>query len=268
MLALFVAVFVASLLGSMHCAGMCGAFVAFAVAGTDGTTPARWKLNAAYNGGRLVTYVVLGAASGLVGSAIDLGTSAAGLQRGAAIVAGAMMIGFAAVAILRASGVRLPRAPVPAVLQRTVAAGHRAAFTRPPFQRALAIGMLTTLLPCGWLYAFAITAAGTASPLKGAAAMAAFWLGTLPMMAAIGAGVQAVAGPLRTRLPLATAVLLAAVGIWTIVGRLHLPTMSSASAASSSTTSARVDHEAPTASEAIDRVRHLGDQKPPCCNGG
>lgn len=59
---------------------------------------------------------------------------------------------------------------------------------RPPVVRAAATGLFTTLLPCGWLYAFVVTAAGTGSgtPLHGAALMAVFWLGTLPMMLTVG----------------------------------------------------------------------------------
>ncbi|VAX40404.1 hypothetical protein MNBD_PLANCTO03-914, partial [hydrothermal vent metagenome] len=62
MSALIVSVFLASLLGSMHCAGMCGAFVAFAV-GLDDPEAARKRvrLHMAYNAGRLTTYVTLGA---------------------------------------------------------------------------------------------------------------------------------------------------------------------------------------------------------------
>ena len=46
MIALIAAVFTASLLGSLHCAGMCGAFVAFAV-GLDGPARPRWRRRAA-----------------------------------------------------------------------------------------------------------------------------------------------------------------------------------------------------------------------------
>ncbi|MBL8963857.1 MAG: sulfite exporter TauE/SafE family protein [Phycisphaeraceae bacterium] len=225
---LFAAVFTASLLGSMHCAGMCGAFVAFAVAGFEGSSPAApsWILNAAYNGGRLVTYSILGAIAGAVGSAVDLGGGAVGVSNAAAITAGAFMACFGVVMTLRALGVRIARAPLPPMVDRVVAAGHRAALGLNPRRRALVIGLLTTLLPCGWLYAFAVTAAGTADPLMGAATMAAFWAGTLPVMASIGAGIRGVAGPLRDRLPAITAVFLVAVGCATIVGRIGVGPLS------------------------------------------
>ncbi len=252
MTALIAAVFIASLLGSMHCAGMCGAFLAFAVSGGDSASKA--ALNAAYNGGRLLTYTILGAIAGGVGAAVDLGASAVGLQRAAAALAGAMMVGFGLVAVLRVAGVRIPRAPLPGVLRAAVTGGHRRVMDWNPLARAAAIGLLTTLLPCGWLYAFAITAAGTASPVRGAATMAAFWVGTLPMMLSLGVGVQALTGPLRRRLPLVTSLLLVGVGLSTLFGRLTLPAMGAASSA-------------PMSLDQLTRqVNHLDPTEAPCCH--
>lgn len=228
MTALLLAVLVASLLGSSHCAGMCGAFVLFAVATPD-DTPGVWRsramLNAAYSLGRLVTYSLLGAVAGLLGAGLDLGGSMVGVQRTAAVVAGAMMVGFGVVALLRARGVRVGRIPLPGVVTRLVAGGHRAVADSAPITRAWTVGLLTTLLPCGWLYAFAVTAAGTGSPLSGAAVMAVFWAGTLPVLAAVAIGAQALAGPLRSRLPVLTSLLLVGVGVYTVLGRMTLPTL-------------------------------------------
>ncbi len=219
MTGLIAAIFLASVLGGLHCAGMCGAFMAFAV--TPGEQPvSRAAAQGAYHLGRLVTYVMLGSIAGAVGSAVDLGASGAGLQRGAAALAGTMMVVFGGAAVLRVMGVRLPRVGVPAAMQRLALAGHRAAFELPPLVRAGATGLLTTLLPCGWLYAFVIAAAGTASAGWGAAAMVVFWLGTLPWMIAVGAGIQGVAGPLKRHLPLVTSVAVVVMGVWTVAGRM------------------------------------------------
>jgi sulfite exporter TauE/SafE len=228
MIALLSAVLIASLLGSTHCAGMCGAFMLFAVAESPPQVSAwrsRLALNSAYNLGRLVTYVLLGAAAGSLGAALDLGGSMLGVQRVAAVLAGAMMIVFGLVALARARGYRVRRVPLPAFVTRLVTVGHRRAADAPPLTRAWTIGMLTTLLPCGWLYAFAVTAAGTANPLHGAAVMAVFWAGTLPIMATLGLGAQALAGPLQSKLPLLTSILLVCVGFYTVLGRMALPAM-------------------------------------------
>ncbi len=82
-----------SLFGSVHCAGMCGPLVAFAMGATEKQTRrARLTLHAAYHGGQLVTYALMGAVCGALGAALDLGGSLVGLNRLAAILAGVMMV--------------------------------------------------------------------------------------------------------------------------------------------------------------------------------
>ncbi|MDD2905788.1 MAG: sulfite exporter TauE/SafE family protein, partial [Sulfurimonas sp.] len=48
------------------------------------------------------------------------------------------------------------------------------------------LGMLNGLLPCGFVYFFAITAASTADPLSGALVMIIFGLSTIPAMFGLG----------------------------------------------------------------------------------
>ena len=186
MLPLMIAVLSASLLGSLHCAGMCGGLMFFAL-GSDQEQAkgSRTKLQCAYHGGRMLTYTLLGVIAGTIGQAIDFGGSYLGLQRGAAIFAGVMMIGFGIITLARIRGIRIAHVKVPGPLRRFVERAQRAAFSLTPFKRALSIGLLTTLLPCGWLYAYAFIAAGTASPFWGGITMIVFWLGTLPVMVSL-----------------------------------------------------------------------------------
>jgi len=255
MTALIGAVFLASLLGSLHCVGMCGAFVAFAV-GADPERGGKASLHAAYNLGRLSTYVALGVIAGAVGHAVDLTGEAAGLQRVAASIAGAMMVGFGLIVLLRLRGVHLPRAPLPPGLRRITERGHKFAAERTPGVRALLVGMLTTLLPCGWLYAFVITAAGTGSPFWGGVTMAVFWAGTLPALVAVGAGVSRLAGALGRRIPVATTVLLIGVGLWTLFGRMTMPAM------------AEHGPEATRVADTAALVEQVEQATPLCCKPG
>jgi sulfite exporter TauE/SafE len=258
MTAMLITVLIASLVGSLHCVGMCGAFVAFAV-GT-GEAPGvgnKSLLIAAYNGGRLVTYMALGAAAGGLGAALDLGGSYIGIQRTAAALAGAVMIVFGTVALLRIKGVRLPKAPLPGMLVKIVSVGQGLAMAMRPLPRALTIGLLTTLLPCGWLYAYAAVAAGTASPVYGALTMAAFWLGTLPALVAVGAGVQSLAGVLGKHLPTATAIVIVLVGLFTVVHRLELSSAVYAQAPATAT--------ARSPEQAAEQVKQLDPGTLPCC---
>ena len=219
------AIFIASLLGSSHCAGMCGAFALFATETAEsGSTPiARWKLHALYNIGRLLTYLALGLAAGAAGAAIDLGSSGVGIQRAAAAIAALIMIGFGGVSLLRALGVQIARFPVPQTLLALSRAGHARALGFSPRARAISVGLLTTLLPCGWLYAFVVASAATGSPVAGAGTMAVFWLGTLPVMATLAVGARFLAGPLRAHLPLLTNVLVVATALWMHAARVNHP---------------------------------------------
>lgn len=221
MTTLVVTVLLASLLGSLHCAGMCGPFVAFAVGQPNGST-SRARLQFAYHIGRLLTYALLGTAAGAAGALIDLTSALAGVQPIAMALAGGMMIVLGLAELLRYYGHRLPSMHPPAFLVKTVQRGQRLAMTLQPTRRALVIGLLTTLLPCGWLYAFAITAAGTGQPWLGAVVMAVFWVGTLPVLMTVGVGVQAALGMFGKRLPVLCGIALVAVGLSTIMGRFAL----------------------------------------------
>ena len=220
MTALALTVLSASLVGSLHCAGMCGGFVAF-YAGAGGRRPALG--HAAYNLGRLVAYGTLGALAGLFGAALDLAAAPAGIERGAAVLAGALIALWGTRTLLETAGVRVARLAPPAALRGVVACGLAAVAAQPPVARALVIGLLTGLLPCGWLYAFIVTAAGTGDPLRGAGLMAVFWLGTLPVMAGLGVAVQALAGRMRRWVPAACAVAMIVVGLLAIAGRVRAP---------------------------------------------
>jgi sulfite exporter TauE/SafE len=220
MIALLLTVFFASLVGSLHCIGMCGPFVAF-YSGTDGSGGARRLLShASYSGGRLLTYGVFGLAAGAVGAALDVAGSLAGIQRVAAIIAGATMILWGVLALLQLRGVSIFKhgsgnGRVAKIIRR----GFSLISDKPPVIRAAVVGLLSGLLPCGWLWAFVVTAAGTGGAVQGAMVMAAFWAGTVPALVAVGVGAQLVSAPLRRHVPAVTAVLLVALGLYAILGR-------------------------------------------------
>lgn len=225
MTALFLAVLAASLLGSLHCAGMCGSFVVLAVT-QPGSGDARlerpWRLQGAYHAGRLITYLAFGLIAGALGASVNFGGSLVNVQRAATILAAATLVAFGVLTLLRVLGVRKGVRGAPAWMAALAQRGHRAAWALEPFPRALAIGLLTTLLPCGWLYAFVVTAAGTGHALTAAAVMGSFWLGTLPVMAAVGLGARRLVGPLGAYAPVLMSSLLIAVGLLTLVHRATL----------------------------------------------
>lgn len=209
-----VPIFIASLLGSAHCAAMCGGFVCL-YAGEDRGAFS----HVAYNGGRLLSYLVVGAIAGVLGARVEQAGLLLGISRAAAIVSGALLLLWGATLLLKALGVRVPLNG-PRLGQRIL--GPVLARTRAttPTARAATIGILSALLPCGWLYAFAVTAAGTGNVPEALLVMGTFWAGTLPAMATVGLTLQRLVGPLRPRLPMVTAVVVMLVGALSLSGRL------------------------------------------------
>lgn len=214
MTALVASVFVASLLGSVHCAGMCGGFVC---AYAPGAT--RWS-HVAYHGARLITYLTLGMLAGVIGAGLTQAGELLTVQHAAAIVAGSLMVLWGAATLLAARGVALPRLHWPESIQMRLHRVVRRAAAWSPTQRAFTLGAVTTLLPCGWLYAFVVTAAGTGAPTSAILVMGVFWLGTVPALLAVAAGVQRLAARWRDRLPLVTASSIMLIGLLTIA--LHV----------------------------------------------
>jgi len=214
-IALVASVFVAALLGSVHCAGMCGGLACV----VSGGARAGARAAAAYNGGRLASYLALGLLAGAAGAGFDRMGAIAGVARPAAIVAGFLMIVWGGASAIAAAGVRMPSLRTPARAGAVLASIMRSVRERPATQRGLVLGVLTPLLPCGWLYAFVATAAAAGTPLRGALVMVTFWAGTVPMMASLGLGLQLAAGPLRRRLPALTSATLVVIGLLTITGK-------------------------------------------------
>ena len=211
MIALLGSVLAASVVGSLHCAAMCGPLTSLYVdprAGLASRRLASWRAPLAHGLGRLAAYATLGAVAGGVGGAIDLAGEAVSFQRAAMVLAAAVIVAWGALALAGALGLAVPRL-TPRTWQRGLIRIRR----RRPVVRAALVGVLSAALPCGWLWAFVMVAAGTGGVLAGLAVMAAFWLGTMPMMMGVGTVAQPLIRRLGARLPVVTAVALIAVGV-------------------------------------------------------
>ncbi len=223
---LMLTVAVASFLGSLHCVGMCGGFVAF-YASNDrwdhraGVDPhaALWGAHAAYNLGRLAAYLGLGAAAGALGAALNLAGNAAGISRLAAVVCGGLIVLWGATMLATAAGYRPAQLALPSWLNAGLGRVLVRLRQAPAAVRAGVLGVSSALLPCGWLYAFAGTAAGTGSPDLGAAVMFAFWMGTVPAMLSLGLGVHRLGRWVGPRLGVLMPATLIVIGILTVVQR-------------------------------------------------
>jgi sulfite exporter TauE/SafE len=167
------------LVGSAHCVGMCGAFAGSAgVRLRLGRRAEAAGASAAYHLGRLITYLALAMAAGLFGEAL---VRAAGWLRVqqvlTALMAGSLVV--VGLGYLFGASSLLGRVPW---LRRATAGLMRLGRQGDGWRGALLMGMGSTLLPCGFLYGFALAAAATGSLVGAGATMLGFWLGTTPAL--------------------------------------------------------------------------------------
>jgi sulfite exporter TauE/SafE len=225
-------VFLASLLGSLHCVGMCGPFALLASTDPQRRAAAMGP-TLAYSLGRLLTYSIIGLIFGALGMAIngvvtsDLSTSSGPIhgasinqwQQTATYVAGGLMILVGVIALARHFGVRITLPTIATPVQRFLQSAFQRTIRLAPLPRAITIGMLTSLMPCGWLYTFAISAAGTGAPVSGMLLMITFWAGTVPIMTALTLGVSHISNRVQQQIPLMMSVLVLLIGVFTIASR-------------------------------------------------
>lgn len=217
MLALGMAVVAASLFGSLHCVGMCGPLAIWAT--SNGTRPVTLV---AYHLGRLTTYLSAGLMAGLLGSALTIGGNVAGLQSLAAMIAGGLLVLIGLVRLVRMMpAFNRPSAELPTP-SRVAGWLHHAKpllASRGPLERSYLAGLLTTWLPCGWLYLFVLIAAGTGGVVPAVTVMFAFWIGTLPALTGLVLGAGSLMKRSATIMPMAASLLLIATGLYTATGR-------------------------------------------------
>ena len=177
----YLALFLVGLLGGTHCAGMCGGIVgALAVQAPAGRSAL--TIHLAYNVGRIASYTLAGALAGVIGYAFG---ALLPVQRGLYLFASLMLVamGFYLLGITRAlafveRGGQTLWTHVQPVTRRFLP-------VRGPAQ-ALPLGMLWGWLPCGLVYSALATALASGSVSRGALAMLAFGLGTLPNLLLAG----------------------------------------------------------------------------------
>jgi hypothetical protein len=178
------AALVTGLLGSAHCLGMCGGISGlFAVNASAASTRRDLPMAITYNLGRVVSYVVMGAAVALLGQtlvdSIPRLAAPVRLLSGLLIVLVGLQVAFnwRALAPIEKAGASLWQRIAPA-------AQNLLPVTSKP--RALGLGLLWGWLPCGLVYSVLLLAATTANALTGGLVMLAFGIGTMPAMIVTG----------------------------------------------------------------------------------
>lgn len=189
-------VFVAGFLGSSHCIGMCGPFALLLGASTTRTWGGGVARQMLYSVGRVFTYSAMGAVSGYCGYRFaDVSPAWINVPAALSIIAGCFLLYQG----LLTAGV-LPRRRVKTG-GPCLAGGLLSSFLKSPAQLDVFLaGLLTGFLPCGLVYGFVGMAASTRDVVMGTLTMAAFGLGTIPIMVATGLGGRLLSIGARTKL--------------------------------------------------------------------
>lgn len=170
------ALFLTGLLTSVHCLAMCGGINLTQSVMASSQKQKILRSNVLYHTGRVLSYTLIGAIAGGIGSVLSL----SGIFKGfAAVTAGIAMLIMA----LNMLGVfRFLRKLRPKFSGKT----HASLFARIKSGSSFLIGLLNGLMPCGPLQAMQLYALSTGSILQGALSMLAFSLGTIPLMFGFG----------------------------------------------------------------------------------
>lgn len=203
--------FVLGFFGSLHCAGMCGPLAA-AMPVVGNTRLSFTATRAVYNAGRIATYCVIGGVVGVIGKSIAL----AGLQRWISLGAGIVLL----IGLLLSSRINA-RLPLFRIVVRLKCA-FGALLKRRSFAASFLLGAINGLLPCGLVYVAAAGAVTGASVVHGIAYMAAFGVGTLPVMLGIGLAGRKLQFTFRLRLQKLIPVAVATLAILLVVRGMAL----------------------------------------------
>ena len=169
------ALFVTGLLTSVHCVAMCGGINLSQSVGTGESGKNRMRNPLLYNLGRVISYTVIGAIVGGIGSVLFLSETLKAILLSLAalgmLLMGLSMLGW------------LPWWLTPRMPRFLSGRLGKAGVGKGP----LVVGLLNGLMPCGPLQAMQLYALATGSALTGALSMFLFSLGTVPLMLGAGA---------------------------------------------------------------------------------
>ena len=203
-------------LSSIHCLQMCGPIVlTYSVSlNADNSRRALLPAHLAYNAGRTITYMVLGAIAGAMGGSLGFVGRLAGVQNAAMILAGIAMLVTAIAMFGVGPGNRfLSKMAIPRKLLKPVGALISSKSVGSKFS----LGLLLGLMPCGLVYAALMKAVGTASIVGGALTLLAFGIGTTFALLAMGLSSSLISYKLArwgTTVASVTIAILGAILIW------------------------------------------------------
>ena len=199
--------FAAGVLTGFHCVSMCGGFVVSYTAKNALNGHKGFTQHLVYGGSKVLSYTIIGGIFGLIGGLIAFSVMLRGYV---AIFAGIFMIFYALSMFGLGFFKRFQFNPK----FLTNAASSGSSKFRGPYSRPFITGLLNGLfIACGPLQAMYLYAAGTGNILIGASSLAAFGLGTVPVMIGFGSLATVISNKATRRILKISAILVLILGL-------------------------------------------------------
>jgi sulfite exporter TauE/SafE len=214
-MSILISAFVIGLMGSFHCAGMCGP-IAIALPLHGNTVSQKIFGGVLYNIGRTLTYGIMGAIFGLLGQGIQM----IGFQQKVSVIMGAVMIISVFFPAIFKNQYNLDKSVFSFVGKLKKSIGQM--FAIRSFSSLFFIGLLNGLLPCGLVYMAIAGAIGMGTVSGGTFYMILFGLGTIPMMLAISLAGNILSLSVRNKINKLIPALVVIVGLLFILRGLSL----------------------------------------------
>ncbi|MBW2476008.1 MAG: sulfite exporter TauE/SafE family protein [Deltaproteobacteria bacterium] len=212
--------FLTGLLGTGHCIGMCGGIVG-ALSLSEAGKSSGWLFHLLYNLGRIITYTFIGAMVGWLGSALAYTDRFKVITRSLLIGSDLfiILVGLGTAGALSWLNVNRLDFSGPVDVFFFFFKGVR---RLPKSMTAFPLGLMFGFLPCGYLYAVAITAAQSASITTGSLMLLAFGLGTTPSMLIFGGATHWLSTRFRAKMLRCAGLVVFGMGLVNLVKHLQL----------------------------------------------
>ncbi len=207
-------------LGSGHCIGMCGPIVA-ALSLSPQAKRKGVLFHLCYNTGRITTYVFIGVLAGWLGSLLNKTETFSMVSHSILLLTDVFIIALGLATIGIFERIRIIPLEFPGIIRAMTNSVSRLQ-KLPVVFSAFPIGLIMGFLPCGFLYAIALAAAGRGSPSKGGLIMLAFGLGTLPALFLFGSAVHWLTTTVRREMLRWAGVLVVCMGCYNLYQHIQL----------------------------------------------
>ena len=185
---LYFSAFIIGLLGSTHCAGMCGGIISGLTLGISKTNRRKYffSYSLIYNLGRIISYAAAGAITAGMGNIADNYDFGIEIRKGFTLLAAITMIFIGLYINGWSRNVILRIEKIGTFLWRWIEPFAKKLLPVNSKKQALIAGLIWGWLPCGLVYSSLFLAISANNMIKGIIIMTSFGIGTLPTLITFG----------------------------------------------------------------------------------